>query len=77
MHPTDLPARDRGSSSSVDLLVHGGDILTVDASGTIVPDGAVAVRDGRIVEVGRPSGCGPPTTPPTNSTPAAVSSCRV
>lgn len=50
MHPTDLPAQDRGGS--IDLLVHGGDILTVDASGTVVRDGAVAVRDGRIVEVG-------------------------
>ncbi|MFD9884144.1 amidohydrolase [Streptomyces alboflavus] len=36
----------------IDLLVHGGDVLTVDASGTVVPDGAVAVRDGEIVEVG-------------------------
>ncbi|MFF1716079.1 amidohydrolase [Streptomyces sp. NPDC058268] len=50
MHPTDLPAQDRGGS--IDLLVHGGDVLTVDASGTVVRDGAVAVRDGRIVEVG-------------------------
>lgn len=50
MHPTDLPAQDRGGS--MDLLVHGGDVLTVDASGTVVKDGAVAVRDGRIVEVG-------------------------
>ncbi|EPH45641.1 amidohydrolase [Streptomyces aurantiacus] len=36
----------------IDLLVHGGDVLTVDASGTVVPDGAVAVRAGEIVEVG-------------------------
>lgn len=50
MHPTDLPAQDRGGS--MDLLVHGGDVLTVDASGTVVKDGAIAVRDGRIVEVG-------------------------
>lgn len=50
MHPTDLPAQDRGGS--IDLLVHGGDVLTVDASGTVVEDGAVAVRDGRIVDVG-------------------------
>ncbi|MGA4847868.1 amidohydrolase [Streptomyces sp. G5(2025)] len=50
MHTTDLPAQTRGGS--LDLLVHGGDVLTVDASGTVVADGAVAVRDGRIVEVG-------------------------
>lgn len=36
----------------VDLLVHGGDVLTVDEAGTVVPDGAVAVRDGEIVAVG-------------------------
>ncbi|MEV6754291.1 amidohydrolase [Streptomyces sp. NPDC051214] len=50
MHHTDLPAQDRGGAT--DLLVHGGDVLTVDASGTVVRDGAVAVRDGRIIEVG-------------------------
>ncbi|MGW7275191.1 amidohydrolase [Streptomyces sp. NPDC054864] len=51
MHdPTDLPAQDRGGS--IDLLVHGGDILTVDASGTVVRDGAVAVHEGRIVDIG-------------------------
>ncbi|WP_221351368.1 amidohydrolase [Streptomyces beigongshangae] len=37
---------------AVDLLVHGGDVLTVDGAGTVVRDGAVAVRDGGIVEVG-------------------------
>ncbi|MGH4030739.1 amidohydrolase [Actinomycetota bacterium Odt1-20B] len=36
----------------LDLLVHGGDVLTTDASGTVVTDGAVAVRAGEIVEVG-------------------------
>ncbi|MFE2429860.1 amidohydrolase [Streptomyces sp. NPDC059373] len=38
--------------TDIDLLVHGGDILTVDAAGTVVPAGAVAVRDGEIVAVG-------------------------
>ncbi|AXG81748.1 amidohydrolase [Streptomyces paludis] len=38
--------------SGVDLLVHGGTVLTVDAAGTVVPDGAVAVRDGEILAVG-------------------------
>ncbi|MFJ2772362.1 amidohydrolase [Streptomyces sp. NPDC087300] len=50
MQSTDLPAQDRGGP--IDLLVHGGDVLTVDEAGTVVPDGAVAVRAGRIVEVG-------------------------
>lgn len=39
-------------SERIDLLVHGGDVLTVDEAGTVVPDGAVAVRDGEIVAVG-------------------------
>ncbi|MGI5453337.1 amidohydrolase [Streptomyces sp. CA-249302] len=37
---------------SVDLLVHGGDVLTVDEAGTVVRDGAVAVHEGEIVAVG-------------------------
>ncbi|MFI9830005.1 amidohydrolase [Streptomyces sp. NPDC051913] len=37
---------------SVDLLVHGGDVLTVDDAGTVVRDGAVAVHEGEIVAVG-------------------------
>ncbi|MEX3107018.1 MULTISPECIES: amidohydrolase [unclassified Streptomyces] len=36
----------------VDLLVHGGDVLTVDDAGTVVREGAVAVHDGEIVAVG-------------------------
>ncbi|MFJ3802187.1 amidohydrolase [Streptomyces sp. NPDC090088] len=37
---------------SVDLLVRGGDVLTVDGDSTVVRDGAVAVHEGRIVAVG-------------------------
>jgi 5-methylthioadenosine/S-adenosylhomocysteine deaminase len=40
------------STLSIDLLVHGGDVLTVDEAGTVVRDGAVAVREGEIVAVG-------------------------
>ncbi|BCL31791.1 amidohydrolase [Streptomyces aurantiacus] len=47
--PSRIPSR---RPAPVDLLVHGGDVLTVDEAGTVVPDGAVAVRDGEIVEVG-------------------------
>ncbi|KPI16270.1 S-adenosylhomocysteine deaminase [Actinobacteria bacterium OK074] len=39
-------------SERVDLLVHGGDVLTVDDAGTVVREGAVAVRDGDILAVG-------------------------
>ena len=38
--------------SPADLLITGGTVLTVDAPGTFVTDGAVAVRDGAIVAVG-------------------------
>lgn len=38
---------------TVDLLVHGGAVLTVDEAGTVVHDGAVAVHEGEIVAVGR------------------------
>ncbi|MFJ1810544.1 MULTISPECIES: amidohydrolase [unclassified Streptomyces] len=37
---------------SIDLLVHGGDVLTVDDAGTLVRDGAVAVHEGEILAVG-------------------------
>lgn len=38
---------------TVDLLVHGGAVLTVDEAGTVVHGGAVAVHEGEIVAVGR------------------------
>ncbi|MFK0112740.1 amidohydrolase [Streptomyces sp. NPDC091217] len=37
---------------SIDLLVRGGDVLTVDDASTVVRDGAVAVHEGEIVAVG-------------------------
>jgi 5-methylthioadenosine/S-adenosylhomocysteine deaminase len=37
---------------TVDLLVHGGAVLTVDEAGSVVHDGAVAVHEGEIVAVG-------------------------
>lgn len=40
------------STLTIDLLVHGGDVLTVDEAGTVVRDGAVAVHEGEIVAVG-------------------------
>ena len=36
----------------VDLLITGGTVLTMDAERTIIKDGAVAIRDGKIVAVG-------------------------
>ncbi|MFF7280035.1 amidohydrolase [Streptomyces griseorubiginosus] len=38
---------------NIDLLVHGGAVLTVDEAGTVVHSGAVAVHEGEIVAVGQ------------------------
>jgi len=40
-------------STTVELLVRGGDVVTMDAAGTVVRDGAVAVGGAQIVAVGR------------------------
>ena len=42
----------RAEPERADLLVAGGTVLTVDAHDTVLPDGAVAIRDGAIVAVG-------------------------
>ncbi|MEU2789633.1 amidohydrolase [Streptomyces sp. NPDC007100] len=47
-----IAAGGRAEAAAADLLVHGGTVLTVDAAGTVLRDGAVAVRDGEIVAVG-------------------------
>jgi 5-methylthioadenosine/S-adenosylhomocysteine deaminase len=42
----------RGQSRTpVSLIVSGGTVVTVDAAKRVIPDGAVAVKDGRIVAV--------------------------
>ena len=46
--PRASPAR-----RAVDLFVRGGTVVTMDARGTVIEDGAVAVDKGRILEVGR------------------------
>jgi 5-methylthioadenosine/S-adenosylhomocysteine deaminase len=38
--------------AAIDLLVAGGVLVTMDPARRVLPDGAVAARDGRIVEVG-------------------------
>jgi 5-methylthioadenosine/S-adenosylhomocysteine deaminase len=36
----------------VDLVITGGTVVTMDDQGTVIADGAVAIRDGKIVAVG-------------------------
>ncbi|HVF57165.1 MAG TPA: amidohydrolase [Pyrinomonadaceae bacterium] len=46
-------AQRRGRATTVDLLVSGGTVVTMDGGRRVIEDGAIAVRGGRIVEVGR------------------------
>jgi len=41
------------TSEPADLIVLGGTVLTLDAQENVLPDGAVAIRDGRILAVGQ------------------------
>ncbi|HEV8670763.1 MAG TPA: amidohydrolase [Candidatus Limnocylindria bacterium] len=41
------------SSELCDLLIEGGTVITMDAERRVLSDGAIAIRGGRIVEVGR------------------------
>ena len=43
------------SGERVSLVVTGGTVVTMDAAGTVIPDGAVAVNDAAIVAVGSAS----------------------
>ena len=45
----------RGETRAADLLVVGGTVLTMDAAAAVIPRGGVAIRGGRILEVGRGS----------------------
>ncbi len=46
------PAPRADGRQRVDLAILGGTVLTLDAADTVIADGAVAIRGGRIVEVG-------------------------
>ena len=39
------------SESATHLLVTGGTVVTMDREGTVIPDGAIAIEDGRITAV--------------------------
>jgi len=42
----------RGGGSTVDILVSGGTVVTMDGARRVIEDGSIAVRGGRIVAVG-------------------------
>jgi 5-methylthioadenosine/S-adenosylhomocysteine deaminase len=44
--------RGRGRGTSVDLIVRGGTIVTMDGARRVIEDGSIAVRGGRILAVG-------------------------
>jgi 5-methylthioadenosine/S-adenosylhomocysteine deaminase len=44
--------RNTGASTTVDLLIVGGTIVTMDKTRRVIEDGAVAVKNGEIVKVG-------------------------
>src|SRR5690606_31130889 len=46
--PTRAPA-------DVDVLIRGCDVVTLDDAGTVVSDGAIAIKDGRIIWIGSAS----------------------
>jgi len=45
-------ARDRGRPATVDLVITGGTVVTMDAQKRVIENGAVAVRGGEIVRIG-------------------------
>ena len=42
----------KASSSQVDLIVFGGTIVTMDTQRHVIENGALAIKDGRIVQIG-------------------------
>jgi 5-methylthioadenosine/S-adenosylhomocysteine deaminase len=44
--------RNTGASTTVDLLIVGGTIVTMDKTRRVIEDGAVAVKNGEIVKIG-------------------------
>ena len=52
MNEPDVGSPPKGSPERVDLLVSAGWVVTVDAKGAVIADGAVAVADGQVVGVG-------------------------
>ncbi|MBK9154800.1 MAG: amidohydrolase [Chloracidobacterium sp.] len=50
------PRRSAPVSSIVDLVILGGTIVTMDSERTVIEDGAIAIKDGKILSLGKTSG---------------------
>jgi len=50
------PRRSVPASSIVDLVILGGTIVTMDSERTVIEDGAIAIKDGKILSLGKSSG---------------------
>ena len=48
-----VPAQAQGRKTTVDLIIRGGTIVTMDGSRRVIDNGAVAVKDGRVMDVGK------------------------
>ena len=48
-----LPAQAQRRKSTVDLIIRGGTIVTMDGSRRVLDNGGVAVKDGRVMDVGK------------------------
>ncbi|MCH9027845.1 MAG: hypothetical protein IIA05_12165, partial [Proteobacteria bacterium] len=47
-----LPTACAGDAQTIDLIVRGDHVLTMDPEQSVVADGAVAINDGMIVAIG-------------------------
>src|SRR5215204_116997 len=48
--------RNRPAAAAVDLLILGGTIVTMNQDQNVIEDGAIAIKDGKILSIGKASG---------------------
>ena len=50
-----MPSKGGAAPQTVDLLLSGCDVVTIDGKNSVIRDGAVAVRGNKIVWIGKAS----------------------